>query len=267
MLRTEPLQDGSRGNIAQIPESPPTMILPRFGIVAAALFSIILFVAAAWLTTGLCIAIWLHSGRLARLDPGTAGAGIAFRILVTPGIMALWPLLLRNWRRHRRGMVAAPDAEDWLPAARLRARHGLIVRSVAVAVPVLCAAAIIARPAPIANGSPIPDALRTPPLAAVAEDRAPFLLAQGVAALIRTDERRSAWQLELAVTERPGIRGPMLYWFPPAGAGAASEYLGPVSAAGVHRFAISETMVREGSFAILSFRDATALGPARRGGG
>jgi hypothetical protein len=34
-----------------------------------------------------------------RLDSQAKGAGIGFRIAIAPGVVALWPLLLRRWIR------------------------------------------------------------------------------------------------------------------------------------------------------------------------
>ena len=34
-----------------------------------------------------------------RLDSQATGAGIGFRIAIAPGVVALWPLLLRRWIR------------------------------------------------------------------------------------------------------------------------------------------------------------------------
>lgn len=32
-----------------------------------------------------------------RLDPGARGSGWGFRLIVLPGVVAFWPLLLRRW--------------------------------------------------------------------------------------------------------------------------------------------------------------------------
>jgi hypothetical protein len=32
-----------------------------------------------------------------RLDPGAHGSGWGFRLIVLPGVVALWPLLLQRW--------------------------------------------------------------------------------------------------------------------------------------------------------------------------
>lgn len=42
-----------------------------------------------------------------RIDPSAAGASFGFRVLVAPGTVALWPLLLRKWLR---GQTRPPDS-------------------------------------------------------------------------------------------------------------------------------------------------------------
>lgn len=60
---------------------------------------------ATWMVRGLGFyaalgvlfgAVFVTRG-LERLDPGTRGSGWGFRLIVFPGVVALWPLLLRRW--------------------------------------------------------------------------------------------------------------------------------------------------------------------------
>ncbi len=38
---------------------------------------------------------------ISRMDSGAKGSGLPFRLIVFPGVVALWPLLLhRSWRRR-----------------------------------------------------------------------------------------------------------------------------------------------------------------------
>jgi hypothetical protein len=37
-------------------------------------------------------------GGVERVDPGAKGTGALFRLIVLPGVAALWPLLLSRWR-------------------------------------------------------------------------------------------------------------------------------------------------------------------------
>ncbi len=46
-----------------------------------------------YLGVGLLVAVVLQVRGLGRLDPAAEGAGIGFRLLVLPGLIALWPIL------------------------------------------------------------------------------------------------------------------------------------------------------------------------------
>jgi hypothetical protein len=52
-----------------------------------------------YLGLGLLFAMGFVATGVGRLDPGAKGSGIGFRILLIPGSMAFWPLLLWRWLR------------------------------------------------------------------------------------------------------------------------------------------------------------------------
>lgn len=60
---------------------------------------------AAWLVNlggvylglGFLFAIAFVSFGLRRIDPAAEGAKIGFRLLILPGVTALWPLFVRRW--------------------------------------------------------------------------------------------------------------------------------------------------------------------------
>ena len=59
----------------------------------------LLALAAVYVGAGVAFAAWFVTAGAERLDAAVKGAGIGFRILITPGSMALWPyLLLRTLR-------------------------------------------------------------------------------------------------------------------------------------------------------------------------
>jgi hypothetical protein len=60
-----------------------------------------LFVDALTLyaAVGVVFAIAFVARGISRIDAHAAGAGLAFRLIVFPGIAALWPLLLSRWLR------------------------------------------------------------------------------------------------------------------------------------------------------------------------
>lgn len=51
--------------------------------------------AALGLFFGVTFVIW----GIEKVDPAVRGSGIGFRIIVLPGVAALWPLLLERWLR------------------------------------------------------------------------------------------------------------------------------------------------------------------------
>ena len=52
-----------------------------------------------YLAAGLFFAVAFHLRGMRRVDAGVRGSTWGFRILVTPGVVALWPWLARSWRR------------------------------------------------------------------------------------------------------------------------------------------------------------------------
>jgi hypothetical protein len=51
----------------------------------------------AYVTLGLLFAIAFVTAGVQRIDPVARGTGIGFRLLILPGVVALWPLLARRW--------------------------------------------------------------------------------------------------------------------------------------------------------------------------
>ncbi len=46
---------------------------------------------------GLLFALLFLSLGLRRIDNGAKGAGVGFRLLILPGLIALWPVMLIRW--------------------------------------------------------------------------------------------------------------------------------------------------------------------------
>lgn len=107
---------------------------------------------------GFLTALYLHAGPLARMDESANGAGLAFRLLITPGLVGLWPVMLLKSRRSRFGNV--PFGSQLAPNSprQLRKTHGLITIVLAVLLPVLVWLAIELRP-----DTPLVDTGNLPP--------------------------------------------------------------------------------------------------------
>jgi hypothetical protein len=53
---------------------------------------------AAYAAAGLLFALAFLARGIERVDPAARGATLGFRLIVLPGVVALWPLLARRWR-------------------------------------------------------------------------------------------------------------------------------------------------------------------------
>jgi hypothetical protein len=68
---------------------------------------LIVNVAMVYAVIGVGFAIAFVIAGVGKIDPSAAQAGIGFRLLILPGVAALWPLLLLRWVRG----VAHPPLE------------------------------------------------------------------------------------------------------------------------------------------------------------
>lgn len=115
-------------------------------------FSMLLLVCAAYAMAGVSTAVWFYAWHIKRLDAPAAGGSIGFRILVTPGVIALWPLILMMTLRPQMG--AGPDR-----AEELRRNHRMAILILTVAGALVFAAALIWR-APAFNSLPETETIR-----------------------------------------------------------------------------------------------------------
>lgn len=65
------------------------------------------YVLETYAGLGLIFAVVFVSIGVQHLDCETQGAGIAFRLLLLPGVAAFWPMFLYRWRRG----IAEPPVE------------------------------------------------------------------------------------------------------------------------------------------------------------
>ncbi len=68
-------------------------------VVGSAIADFVLAALSFHAALGTLFAVAFHWRGLARIDPAAAGGSLGFRMLVTPGVVALWPLLARRWWR------------------------------------------------------------------------------------------------------------------------------------------------------------------------
>jgi hypothetical protein len=167
---------------------------------------LILSVLGLYLLVGAAFAIPFHAGWGVRLDPKIKGAGWLFRLLITPGVIALWPILaLRVWN---------PPIADAPPSgasmARLRGRQLLAMQALAVFLPPLFAAAIMLRPTPPPPQSIHDLGVTAKRLSGSATELATLFPSLSIAGRIRNDG--TARQLELDVTQDLALPATALFW-------------------------------------------------------
>jgi len=61
--------------------------------------NIILLLASAYIGAGLIVGVALVVFGLGRLDLSTRGVGVGLRLIILPGVVALWPSMFHRWLR------------------------------------------------------------------------------------------------------------------------------------------------------------------------
>jgi hypothetical protein len=62
---------------------------------------VILMVAGAYAGLGVLFSLAFVTRGVGVVDRAARGAPVGFRVLITPGVVALWPLLARRWLAAR----------------------------------------------------------------------------------------------------------------------------------------------------------------------
>ena len=60
---------------------------------------ILLIIVAIYLALGACFVVPFLIKGLAKVDEGTHGSTIGFKIIIIPGVIVLWPVLLKKWMK------------------------------------------------------------------------------------------------------------------------------------------------------------------------
>lgn len=117
-----------------------------------------LYAVGAYALIGILLLAPFHRSALPRIDESAAGASVGFHVIVSPGLVALWPVILRKWLAVRRGCDAHGSPDGPVSPRGIRRMQSVLIKLLAVALPLLVAAAIAGRPAP----SPLIDADQLP---------------------------------------------------------------------------------------------------------
>ena len=70
---------------------------------------IILVIVAVYLFAGLVFAIPFVIKGVAKIDEGAHGSTWGFRIIIIPGVIVFWPLLLKKWLKSPNRPVGTAD--------------------------------------------------------------------------------------------------------------------------------------------------------------
>ena len=96
-----------------------------------------LMVAGVYLGIGAAFALVFQVFGLAKVDPAAKGAGLPFRLLITPGLVALWPVIAMKWKKASNGKHAQGEAERPVSPDNLRRTHGLAAKFAALFLPIV----------------------------------------------------------------------------------------------------------------------------------
>ena len=211
-----------------------------------------LAIVALYLSVGVVFSLALHAAGLKRIDAAVSGAGWFFRLLVTPGLVALWPLFAARWRHAssagpRRGPVHRP-----LPAAGLRTFHRRLTILLAIVVPLLAAAGVLLRPArPLSDEGARSLLLERTQLPRVLSTHERPFGGLPIRLTVRAgtiDPR----QIELEVGRDLGLPNLLIYWTEDEGSFPDDAiYLGVVWGPGTRRYAIDRDLLSRGGSLVL----------------
>lgn len=82
---------------------------------------VVVLLCTVYIACGLVFApffVWRGAGRI---DPTAQSAGLGFRLMILPGVVGLWPILLRRWLAGRLPPVERNAHRD---AAERRSQRG-----------------------------------------------------------------------------------------------------------------------------------------------
>ncbi len=64
--------------------------------------SIIFMAVALYLIAGILFAVFFLSKGIHKIDTAAHGSGWGFKLIILPGTIVLWPVLLNKWRKVKK---------------------------------------------------------------------------------------------------------------------------------------------------------------------
>lgn len=166
----------------------------------------------AWITlgayaaVGVALLIPIHRIMMPIIDVTTVGASWGFRVAVSPGLIFMWPLVLRRWLQVRMSDSPSEERPQALSPRGIRTAHIWLTRAIAVAVPLVAAMAIASRP----NHEPTPSPAFYAPTTLTGNATGEIFPGLPIAINIRSDS--SPRKLHVDVHEDLNIPNLQLYW-------------------------------------------------------
>jgi len=59
--------------------------------------SLLVYGFYGYLAIGLVTAVVVLTKAMKAIDPSTKGSTVTFKLIILPGVVALWPLIVRRW--------------------------------------------------------------------------------------------------------------------------------------------------------------------------
>lgn len=218
---------------------------------------------ALYLVAGMVAAVYFHLRALTRIDPGVQGANLFFRALITPGLIALWPLMLRKTMQP--GSDETAFTVSRLSSTRVLSTQSGLFKAVAVIAPIAVAVALILRPAePSAAPPPVQWRNTVEPLQNIDDTFAGMFEGLPIIVRFRSNGAQTR-QIELEVTEDLEEPAVGLFWSEAVDkpfAPADSRYVGPLWGPAVHRYPVPAASTSGGRFVIYSLATGEMLAVA-----
>ena len=76
------------------------------------LIQILLIIVAIYLTCGIVFMIPFIIKGVDVIDEGAHGSSIGFRIIIIPGTIVFWPVLLKKWIMRKKNIMSQTDVHE-----------------------------------------------------------------------------------------------------------------------------------------------------------
>ena len=119
-------------------------------------FAVLLSIAAVYAACGVVVAALFLARWCKSFDPSAKDGTWGFRVLIVPGVVALWPVIVAKVLALRRGGGAGGEAETPVSPGTLRRNHGFAFLALALVAPLLFAIALIWRAPEIPRSGGVP---------------------------------------------------------------------------------------------------------------